>query len=480
MSVKLKIKPFIHRPIIVFVLILFSFCSNVSGSPLHVYRTKSESPKGTIILLPGGGYKVLNIKSEAAKLAKFLNTQSFDVAILEYHIGIGSEAGEIAINDILKAYRLIRTNFKSLKLCDNRIILMGISSGGYLAACTVNKLSNNEQPADLILISPAKMDEYVPGTVYKSVMPPVDPSPRLLLTIPAAENKSLITSCQEYSKTWIGYDGQATFCLLADSAWIAGAGASPVDKKFNLARIIKTFLDTKSDNLRSEKNPAGIPVKGYSSQRHQEKLALVAKEKFDLIMIGNSITNNFEKPEYQPVWNEFFAHRNALNLGYSGYRTENIIWNIENGELDGQSPKVIVLEIGTNNVDEKNDPTRHTAGQLAGGIKAIVSRIREKLPDTKIIVLRCFPGCYGGPNPTSHRAILERASDIVSGIADGKHIFYCDVNKVFLNHDGSINHDMMPDWLHPGPEGAKAWALEMEPLLSKLMGDYPNGSISTK
>ena len=93
------------------------------------------------------------------------------------------------------------------------------------------------------------------------------------------------------------------------------------------------------------------------------------------------------------------------------------------------------------------------------------------MPDTKIIVLRCFPGCYGGPDPGSHRAILERASDLVSRLADGKNIFYCDVNHVFLNLNGSINHTMMPDWLHPSPAGAKAWAQAMEPLLSRLMGD---------
>ena len=94
--------------------------------------------------------------------------------------------------------------------------------------------------------------------------------------------------------------------------------------------------------------------------------------------MGNSLINNFEKPEYQPVWNQFYAPRNALNLGYSGYRTENILWNIAHGELDGQSPKVIVLEIGTNNVDEKNYPARHTANQLAGGIEAIIDVLRSK------------------------------------------------------------------------------------------------------
>ena len=73
------------------------------------------------------------------------------------------------------------------------------------------------------------------------------------------------------------------------------------------------------------------------------------------------------------------------------------------------------------------------------------------------------------PNPAN--SFNEIYTDIVSKLADGKHIFYCDVNHVFLNPDGSINHKMMPDWLHPSPAGAKAWTLAMKPLLSKLMGD---------
>ena len=182
-----------------------------------------------------------------------------------------------------------------------------------------------------------------------------------------------------------------------------------------------------------KENPAAVPVEGYSPQRHAEKVKLLKNHKYDLLFIGNSITNNWEKPEYQAVWKKYYGSRNAINLGFSGYRTENIIWNIQNGELENQSPEVIILEIGTNNIDEKNYPTRHTAGQLAGGMEAIVKILREKCPGSKIILLRCFPGCYGGPNPTSHRRILERASDIVSHLADNEHIYYCDVNHVFLN-----------------------------------------------
>ena len=81
-----------------------------------------------------------------------------------------------------------------------------------------------------------------------------------------------------------------------------------------------------------------------------------------------------------------------MNLGYSGARTENILWNIQNGELDGQSPKVITLMIGTNNADAKNYPTHHDGRQIAGGIRAIVAALKAKCPTAKILLLRCFPG----------------------------------------------------------------------------------------
>jgi len=438
---------------------------------LHLIRAKTNSPKGTVLLLPGGAYEMLKVKNEGEKAAKFLNREGFDVAILEYHISKDIKSRDLALTDALKAFRLLKTNPKVLGLQRDRFGIMGFSSGGHLAARVVQKLSEKEQPDDLILISPTRLNETNTENVFPAILPPVRPTTGLFTSFYSNEDSVSMKGCQEYTKTWKGYDGQATFYLLKDSVKVSGKAFNPLDSKSKLAGLLKIFLETKPELPFAGPNPAAVPVEGYAKKRHEEKLALIAKEKFDLILIGNSITHNFEKPEYQPIWNQFFAPRKALNLGTSAYRTENLIWNIQNGELNGQSPKVVILEIGTNNVDEKNYPTRHTAGQLAGGIETIVKLIREKLPDTKIIVLRCFPGCYGGPNPTSHRLILERASDIVSKLADGKHIFYSDVNHVFLNMDGSLNHAMMGDWLHPTPAGAKAWAQAMEPLLSELMGD---------
>lgn len=442
------------------------------NSPIiHILRTNSVISKGLILLLPGGGYESLKVKTEGENVARFLNTQQYDVAILEYHVGSVSETRTLTLTDAMKAFRFLKKNHKSLSFHGNRIGIMGLNSGGHLAACVIQKLGLNEQPDDLILISPSNLNETIPGTVYPAIMPPSRPTARLFSSSYTNDNSSWIKSCEEYTKIWKGYDGIASFHLLSDSINIDKNKLNMFYRKLQLDSLLEIFLYNKDEISIPLQNPATIPVEGYAKKRHAVKLAMISNEKYNLIMIGNSIINSFEKKEYQTIWNQFFAPRKALNLGYSGYRTENILWNIKNGELEGQSPKVVILEIGTNNIDEKNYPTRHTASQLAGGIESIVRLLREKLPNAKIIVLKCFPGCYGGPNPTSHRVILERASDIVSKLADGKHIFYCDVNHVFLNTDGSINHDMMSDWVHPSPVGTQAWVKVMEPLLSKLMGD---------
>jgi lysophospholipase L1-like esterase/pimeloyl-ACP methyl ester carboxylesterase len=439
------------------------------GEPLiHVYQANSS--KGTILLFPGGEYNVLNIKSQGDKVAKFLNAEGFDVVVLEYRIA-AEDSRSLALIDALQAIRKLKTDLKLFGLHDQQFTLVGIASGGHLAARAVQRLAETEQPDKLILISPAYLDETLKGTVYPAVMPPVQPKAQLFVSFAADENKDMVRCGQEYAKTWKGYDGQAIFSVIADSKFIGNSDLNPLEESQNLQKQLKTFLNSKPEIQSQDPNPATVPVEGYAKKRHAEKAELLKNNKYDLLMFGNSITHNFEKPEYQPIWNQFFAPRNALNLGTSAYRTENLIWEIQNLPLENQSPKVAIVEIGTNNIDEKNYPTRHTAGQLAGGIETIVKLLREKLPQTKIIVMRCFPGCYGGPNPTSHRAILERASDIVSKLADNKTVFYCDVNHVFLNLDGSINHDQMPDWLHPSPAGSKAWAQAMEPLLSQLMGD---------
>lgn len=219
-------------------------------------------------------------------------------------------------------------------------------------------------------------------------------------------------------------------------------------------------------------------------KRHTDKLEAVRNGDFDVVMVGDSITHTLDNfgGKYAPlgeVWKQYFEPLNALNLGYSGYRTEQILWHMQNGELDfKRSPKVFVLLIGTNNTDDRHFEVVHTAEQVFRGTRAIVEEIRKRHDSSKIVVLRIFP--RGGddeqgvspPAFNSSKQCIEtcrKAGELTKSLADGNHVYWLDVNSVFLNPDGKINTKLLWDLLHPGPEGAEAWAKAIIPTIKKLM-----------
>ncbi|UMB60903.1 GDSL-type esterase/lipase family protein [Lutibacter sp. A80] len=421
--------------------------NKIQTSYLQINR--AEDAKGLVMFIPGA-------KINNDSIFKVYNQMGFSVATLK--------GQHLKLEDVITAFHFIKSDLK-FNLNTDYTCIVGNYEGAKSAALAVYKLDEEARPNALTLINPVGFDEVTEGTVFPAINPPLVTKTKLLCIANSLKlNNKEYTAASEFTKTWIGYDGVAFFKDIATTENLTLSNKNVVD-------ILKAFNNGKMTLSKEKENPAAISVEGYSPKRHAEKIKLIKAKKYDLLFVGNSITNNFEKPAYQAIWKKYFGSRNAINLGYSGYRTENIIWNIQNGELENQSPKVIILEIGTNNIDEKNYPTRHTASQLAVGIEKIIKIFREKCPESKIILLRSFPGCYGGPNPTSHRRILERASDITSKLADNKHIFYCDVNHVFLNIDGSLKNELMPDWLHPNAKGAELWAQTMEPLLSRLMED---------
>lgn len=232
---------------------------------------------------------------------------------------------------------------------------------------------------------------------------------------------------------------------------------------------------------------ADVP-KPSPSKRHDAKVTAVKSGNYDLVLIGDSITHTMGElgGKYEPlkeVWKKHFAPRNAINLGYNGYRTEQILWNLQNGELDFvRSPKVALILIGTNNSDDRHFKTVHTAEEIFAGTKAIVDLVKERHPTTKILVLRIFPRGGDGekgvspPAFNSSKQCIEtcrRAGELTKQLADGKQVFWLDVNQVFLRPDGTINIDLMWDLLHPSPSGAEAWAQAVAPTLAILMGDKP-------
>ena len=207
--------------------------------------------------------------------------------------------------------------------------------------------------------------------------------------------------------------------------------------------------------------PANKMNEEWWANRHAGVLEQVKGGNVDLILLGDSINHGWEG-DGKAVFDKYYGHRNAVNMGFGGDRTEHVLWRLENGEIDGISPKVVSLMIGTNNYGT------NTAEEIGAGIIAIVQKLREKLPNTKVLILAIFPR---GEKPSEMRDTLAKASTIASGIADGNMIHYLDIGQVFLTEDGTLTKEIMPDALHPNAYGYELWVTAVEPKIAELMGE---------
>ena len=197
--------------------------------------------------------------------------------------------------------------------------------------------------------------------------------------------------------------------------------------------------------------------------RHLAKLQEKEKmENVEMIMIGDSITHNFEN-DGKKVWKKHFEPLNALNLGFSGDRTENVLWRLRNGEVEGLSPKLITLMIGTNNTGHRTEPPEETAV----GIKEILRELRGRMPQAKILLLAIFPRdeTPDGKMRKQNNAI----NALVKDFADDKDIFFLDIGDKFLDKDGNLPKKIMPDALHPNGDGYQIWADAMMPVVEELL-----------
>lgn len=213
------------------------------------------------------------------------------------------------------------------------------------------------------------------------------------------------------------------------------------------------------------KNPAIIPATRSKPanwlSRHEGFVNEAKAGGIDLLFMGDSITD-FWRNRGKTVWDKYYTNRQAANFGISGDRTQHVLWRIENGELDGINPKVMVLMIGTNNSGDDS------ADHIAEGVEKIVSEMRAKCPKSKILLLAIFPR----NRPTDTPEQLERIHQVNQRIAkldDGKSVTFLDINHVFLGPDGKVPKDIMPDFLHPNEHGYQLWADAMEPTLEKML-----------
>jgi lysophospholipase L1-like esterase len=237
------------------------------------------------------------------------------------------------------------------------------------------------------------------------------------------------------------------------------------------ALLCATHLSAQTTAPSTDVNTATVPTLRPSQnnsweKRHDEFVAIAKQGGVDLLFMGDSITD-FWRNRGAKVWNQFYASRHAANFGISGDRTEHVLWRIDNGELDGIKPKVVVLMIGTNNTGkDQNGKLRNTVPEIIAGVTAVVSDIRTKLPDSKILLLGIFPRGHLDDLQRSQVAVINT---VIAKLDDGKMVKFLDISPSFLESDGTLSTSVMPDLLHPNEHGYQIWADAMEPTLAEML-----------
>jgi lysophospholipase L1-like esterase len=213
--------------------------------------------------------------------------------------------------------------------------------------------------------------------------------------------------------------------------------------------------------LNAQPNVAAPRTDANSLAAHQQLLEKAGKGGIDIYFEGDSITRRWgatDYPELLANWRKNFFGWNAADFGWGADRVENILWRLENGELDGVNPKVIVLQAGTNNLGS-SDPE-----EIFLGLKAVVGLMKTKAPGAAIIVTGIFPR---NDNMALIPAILSINADL--SVLEG--VRYLDINSKLADRQGRLFEGMMnSDKLHPALPGYQVWADALKSIFAELLG----------
>lgn len=205
---------------------------------------------------------------------------------------------------------------------------------------------------------------------------------------------------------------------------------------------------------------------------HEQLLEKAKHGRVDIYFEGDSITRRWGATDYPDLlanWKQNFFGWNAADFGWGADRIQNILWRLENGELDGVNPKVIVLLAGTNNVGNR-PPAGSDAAEvedITQGIQAVLRVLQQKAPRATIILTAIFPR----NDNMAVLPVIDHINARLALLADGKRIRFLNVNGRLADPQGRLFDGMMnPDKLHPALRGYQVWADALKPIFTELLG----------
>lgn len=198
---------------------------------------------------------------------------------------------------------------------------------------------------------------------------------------------------------------------------------------------------------------------------HRALLAIDPGVKRDsqLAFLGDSITEGWD----HAAWNEAFGRYRPVRLGIGGDKTQQLLYRIDQGELDGLGSRLVVILIGTNNFGLGDS----TSAGVAAGVRAVLSRVGEKLPKARVLLLGILP--RDELPRTELRTKVSETNALLSKLASGDRVHYLDVGASFLDREGKIPAELMGDFLHPTPKGYRTFAAALTPKLEELLALPP-------
>ncbi len=239
--------------------------------------------------------------------------------------------------------------------------------------------------------------------------------------------------------------------------------------------MIRTLVVFLSAIAALAQSPADQPVARTdrnSLTAHAQLLEKAKRGRIDIYFEGDSITRRWGATDYPKLlenWNRNFFGWNAADFGWGADTIQNILWRLENGELDGVNPKIIVLLAGTNNVGKTVPPGGDDAkvADITKGLKALLDMLRAKAPGATIVATAIFPR-------NDNMAVMPTIDKInrnLAKLADGRKIRYLNVNASLADPEGKLFDGMMnADKLHPTMNGYQVWADALKPIFTELLG----------
>ena len=206
------------------------------------------------------------------------------------------------------------------------------------------------------------------------------------------------------------------------------------------------------------------------SARHEAVLKLKEVIQPEIVMIGDSITHLWGGEPTEPngnkgadSWKSLFGNRPVLNLGFGWDRTQNVLWRIQHGELQGLHPRYAVIHIGTNNLAHTTNARENTPAEIAEGIRSIIEHTKAQCPGVRIILMAVMPR---GEKPNdAGRLKVAAINSLLPAVATATEATLLDITSQLLEPDGSLSRETMPDFLHPGPKAYALWAEAVRPHL---------------